>query len=74
MFHNIPIVKNLHKLESLIPYTSDHNQIESKGGNRIRTQEHNATTHTNAKKRVQQQNDKVTSQKFWRCGLEVSEL
>jgi hypothetical protein len=37
MFHNIPVVRNLHKLESLTSYTSDHNQNESKGGNRIHT-------------------------------------
>jgi hypothetical protein len=46
----------------LTPYTSDHNQNRSKGGTRIRTQEHNAATaHTNAKKRAQQQNDKVAT-------------
>ena len=48
-----------------MPYTSYYNQNESKGGNRIHTQEHNAaTTRTNAKKRAQQQNDRVTTQKM----------
>jgi hypothetical protein len=65
MFHNILVVRNLHKLESLTPYTSDHNQNESKVGNRIHTQEHNvATTRTNTKKRAQQQNDRVTTQEM----------
>jgi hypothetical protein len=57
MFHNIPVVGNLHKLESLTPYTSDHNQNKTKGGIRILTQEHNiATTRINVKKRAQAQN------------------
>jgi hypothetical protein len=65
MFHNISVVRNLYKLEFLTPYTSDHNQNESKGGIRIRTQEHNtATTCTIAKKRAQQQNDIVTTQEM----------
>jgi hypothetical protein len=52
MFHDIPVVRNLHKLESLTPYTNDHDQTKSKGGNIIRTKEYNtATTHTNIKKR-----------------------
>jgi hypothetical protein len=47
------------------PYTNNHNQNRSKGGSRIRTQEHNATkTWTNAKKRAQQQSDRVTIQKM----------
>jgi hypothetical protein len=63
--HNILVVRNLHKLESLTPYTNDHNQNRSKGGNRIHTQEHNAaTTRTNAKKRVQWQSDRVMTQKW----------
>jgi hypothetical protein len=42
----------------------DHNPNQSKGGSRVRTQEHSATTtRTNTKKRVQQQNDRVTTQK-----------
>jgi hypothetical protein len=46
-------------------HKSDHNQNWSKGGSRIHTQEHNAATmRTNAKKRAQQQNDKVTTQKM----------
>jgi hypothetical protein len=45
-------------------YTIDHNQNKSKGGNRMRTQEHNtAATHTNVK-RAQQQNDRVTTQEM----------
>jgi hypothetical protein len=53
IFHNIPIVINLHKLESFMPYTSDHNQNRSKGLNRKHTQEHNvATKRTNSKKRL----------------------
>jgi hypothetical protein len=49
---SIPFVRNLHKLESLKPYTSDHNQNQSKGESRIRTQEHNAaTTHTQMQKK-----------------------
>jgi hypothetical protein len=83
MFHNTPVVRNLHKFDSLTPYTSDHNQNTSKGGNRIHTQEHNAaTTCTNVKKRAQQQNDRVTTQEMrsnlsrtlQRRGREVSEL
>jgi hypothetical protein len=83
MFHNIPIARNIHKLESLTPYTSDHNQNESKGGIRILTQEHNtATTHTNAKKKAQQQNNRVSTQEMcsnlsrtlWRHGRGVSKL
>jgi hypothetical protein len=83
MFDNIPVVRDLHKLESLMPYMIDHNQNGSKEGNRIRTQEHNkSTTHTNAKKRPQQQNDRVTTQKMrsnlcrtlWRRGLGILEL
>jgi hypothetical protein len=83
MFHNILVGRNLHKLESITPYTSDHNQNKSKGGNRICTQEHNkATTHTNVKKRAQQQNNRVTTQEMcsnlsrtlWRHGRGVSEL
>jgi hypothetical protein len=51
--YQYPIVRNLHKLESLTPYTNDHNQNKSKGGNRIRTQEHNvAATHTQEKMRA----------------------
>jgi hypothetical protein len=78
MFHNILVVRNLHKLESLMPYTSDHNQNESMRGNIIRTQEHNATsTHTNAKKRAQQQNNRVMTQEMcsnlsrtlWSCSV-----
>jgi hypothetical protein len=48
-----------------MPYRSDHNQNEGKGAIRIRTHEHNiATTCINAKKRVQQQNDIVTTQEM----------
>jgi hypothetical protein len=70
-------------LESLTPYTCDHNQNRSKGGSRIRTQEHNtAKTHLQAKKRAQQHSDGVTTQKMhsnlsqilWRRGCRVSEL
>jgi hypothetical protein len=65
MFHNVLVVRNLHRLESLTPYTSDHNQNKTKGGNILHTQEHNATTtHTNAKKRAQHQNDIITIQKM----------
>jgi hypothetical protein len=69
--------------ESLTPYTSDHNQNKSKGGNRIHTQEHNAaTTHTNLKNRAQQQNGRLTTQEMCsnpsrtlrRHGRGVSEL
>jgi hypothetical protein len=65
MSHNIPVVRNLYKLESLTPYTSEHNQNRSKGGSRIRTQEHNvAATYTNAIRRAQQQSDNVTTLKM----------
>jgi hypothetical protein len=83
MFDNIPVVRNLHKLESLRPYMIDHNQNGSKERNRIRTQEHNkSTTHTNPKKRAQQHNDRVTTQKMrsnlsrtlQRRGRRISEL
>jgi hypothetical protein len=38
---------------------------QSKGGSRVRTPGHNAaTTRTNAKKRAQQQRDRVTTQKI----------
>jgi hypothetical protein len=64
-YNSIPFVRNLHMLESLMPYTSDHNQNQSKAESTIHTQEHNAaTTHTNAKKRAQQQSDGVTTHKM----------
>ena len=31
LYLNISFVRNLYKLESLMPYTSDHNQNQSKG-------------------------------------------
>jgi hypothetical protein len=83
MFHNIRVVRDLHKLESLTPYTSDHNQDECKGENRIHTQVHNEVTRcTNGKKRAQQQNDRLTTQEMrsnlsrtlWSRGRGVSQL
>jgi hypothetical protein len=65
-------VRNHHKLESLTPYIIDHIQNKSKGGNRMRTQEHNTTTttHTNVKKRAQQQNNRVRLKKCAQISLE----
>jgi hypothetical protein len=50
-----PFVRNLHKLESLTPYTNDHNQIRSKEGSRNAHKSTTAATpHTQAKKRAQE--------------------
>jgi hypothetical protein len=66
IFQNIPVVRNLHKLESLTPYTSDHNQNKSMGRNKLCTQEHNVvTTRTNAKRR--ERNNKTKEQRPKKC-------
>jgi hypothetical protein len=49
-------------------------KTEVREGVRINTQEHNTTTtHTNAKKRAQEQNDRVTAQKRAQISLESLE-
>jgi hypothetical protein len=48
-----------------MPYTSDVNQICSKDGSRVHTQEHNRNnnTHTSQKRECKNKNDRVAAQK-----------
>jgi hypothetical protein len=61
--YQYPVARNLHKLESLTPYTNDYNQIQSKEGS---IDAHRSTTqqqHTHKHKRERtNQNDRVTAQ------------
>jgi hypothetical protein len=80
---NIPVVRNLHKLESLTPYTIDHNQIQSNvGSGNAHKSTITTTPRTQAKKRAHKSkrqshssrmrsNLSITNQKR---GHEVSEL
>jgi hypothetical protein len=50
---NIPVVRNLHKLEFLTAYTIDHNQIRNKEGSRNANKSTiAATSQTQAEKRA----------------------
>jgi hypothetical protein len=80
---NIPVVRNLDKLESLMPYRIDHNQICSKEGSRNTHKSIIAAIpHTQAKKRAHESkrqshsskthsNLSLTNQK---CDRGISEL
>jgi hypothetical protein len=71
LYLDIPFMRNLHKLESLTPYIIVHNQNRSKGGGKnTHKSAITTTTHTKAKTRVQQQNNRVTSKKCAQIFLE----
>jgi hypothetical protein len=83
LYHNIPFVRNLHKLESLTPYTNDHNQNWSKGGSKnthTRAQSLNNTQESKEKSATTKQQSYDSNMRSnlsliaERCGHGVSEL
>jgi hypothetical protein len=55
LYHNISFVRNLHKLQSLTPYASDHNQNQSKN-----THKREQSQQQHAQKQRQEWNNKTT--------------
>jgi hypothetical protein len=61
LYHN-PFVRNLHKLESLTPYTNCYNQNGVRKGVEMHTRAQRCNnTHTSKKRESTNQNDKVTT-------------